>query len=211
MKLSRIFRRKKALRLYKDAAQATREATFGVSKVTVGRFTYGTKNLTLREWGEGASLKIGSFCSLASDITVVLGGNHRIDWATTFPFGHIFQETFGSHKAKGHPATNGDIVIGHDVWIGLDVTLMSGVTIGNGAVIAAGSVVTKDVGPYEVWGGHPAKLLKERFDAPIIAQLEELNWWECDLGTIKKIAPLLSQPMTQDVLDKIKAMVEDGV
>lgn len=211
MKLSRILRRKKALRLSKDAAQATREATFGASKVTVGRFTYGTKNLTLREWGEGASLKIGSFCSLASDITVVLGGNHRIDWATTFPFGHIFQETFGSHKAKGHPATNGDIVIGHDVWIGLDVTLMSGVTIGNGAVIAAGSVVTKDVGPYEVWGGHPAKLLKERFDAPIIAQLEELNWWECDLGTIKKIAPLLSQPMTQDVLDKIKAVVEDGV
>ena len=116
MKLSKIFLRKKALRLSKDAAQATREATFGASKVTVGRFTYGTKNLTLREWGEGASLKIGSFCSLASDITVVLGGNHRIDWATTFPF--------GSHKVKGHPATNGDIVIGHDVWISLDVTLM---------------------------------------------------------------------------------------
>ena len=108
----------------------------GTSKVVVGRFTYGHDRLVVRQWGEGAALRIGSFCSFAEKITIMLGGNHRTDWITTYPFGHVFEEQFGADPVAGHPSTNGDVVIGDDVWIGHGATVISGVTIGDGAVVA---------------------------------------------------------------------------
>ncbi len=129
----------------------------GASKVSIGRFTYGDEGLLIRQWGEGARLQIGRFCSIANDVTILLGGNHRVDWITTYPFGHIHRRKLGGRGILGHPTTNGDIVIGDDVWIGSRATIMSGVTIGSGAVIATQSVVTKDIGPYVIVGGNPAK------------------------------------------------------
>ena len=147
--------------VWKVRKENTLEKTIKISNsnVTIGRFSYGIKNITVSTWGEGANLKIGSFCSLASSINIFLGGNHRVDWAPTYPFGHIFVEDLGGTEIKGHPSTNGDVNIGHDVWIGQNVTIMSGINISSGAVIATNSTVVKDIDPYEIVGGNPSKIL----------------------------------------------------
>ncbi len=140
--------------MHRDPA-ADHQCRIGNSTVEFGRFTYGIERASVIQWGEGSALRIGSFCSLAADITFILGGNHRSEWATTYPFGHIHIEHLRGREIKGHPATNGDIVIGHDVWIATGATIMSGITVGDGAIIAANAHVVKNIGPYEIWGGKP--------------------------------------------------------
>jgi len=186
-------------------ASDSKAGNLGASKILIGRFTYGYENISVHQWGEGANLTIGSFCSLAKNITVMLGGNHRLDWATTFPFGHIFTKDLGGTEIVGHPATKGNIVIGNDVWIGSNVTLMSGVTIGDGAAIAAKSTVRKNIADYEVWGGNPAVKIKDRFPKSITQKLAKLQWWKMETETIRKIAPVLSQAPTDELLDAILA------
>ena len=87
----------------------------GNSNIEIGRYTYGYENMSIKQWGEGASLKIGSFSSIADRLTVFLGGNHRVDWITTFPFGHIFRDELGGTEIVEHPQSNGEIIIGNDV------------------------------------------------------------------------------------------------
>lgn len=159
----------------------------GRSPILVGRFTYGFGNISINQWNEGAKLEIGSFCSVAANVTVFLGGNHRTDWITTFPFGHIYIDELGGENIVGHPATKGDVVIGNDVWIGSGVTILSGINIGDGAVLSANATVVKNVQPYEVVGGNPAKLLKLRFDEDIVNLLLKLRWWDLPLNIIKEI------------------------
>lgn len=127
----------------------------------IGRFTYGTENITVH-WGKQAELRIGRYCSIAGNLHIFLGGNHRHDWITTFPFGHIYQDELGGEEIVGHPGTRGDVVIGNDVWIGSDVTIMSGVTIGDGAVIAANAHVTRDVPPLHHCGRQPIANNKDK-------------------------------------------------
>jgi len=127
-------------------------------------------------------------------VQVFLGGNHRTDWITTFPFRHIFQTDLGGENIQGHPVTNGGVSIGNDVWIGWGATIMSGISIGDGAVIAANSTVVKNVAPYSIVGGNPARHLKFRFNDEIISLLLELKWWEFSIEEIKKLAPELSEP-----------------
>lgn len=188
-----------------------RELTVGASKVSVGRFTYGFENVAVREWGEGASLRIGSFCSLASNITIFLGGNHRTEWITTFPFGHIFADELGGEGIKGHPVTRGSVEIGNDVWIGHGVTIMSGVTIGDGAVLAANSNVVKNVSPYEVVGGNPAKLLKPRFSPETRDALLALRWWDEPAETIRRVAPYLCAAPDDEQIAELFRLKEEGV
>lgn len=178
-------------------------AKAGNSDIAVGRYTYGVEHLSVRQWGERASLTIGSFCSIASAVTVFLGGNHRIDWISTFPFGHIYADELGGVGIKGHPATNGDVVIGNDVWIGSGVTIMSGISIGDGAVIAANATVVKDVAPYEMVGGNPAKHIKFRFDEGIRSALTRLKWWDFPVEEIRKIAAVLCSAPTVEVVDDL--------
>jgi acetyltransferase-like isoleucine patch superfamily enzyme len=175
----------------------------GASSVSIGRFTYGYEKMSIKQWGEGASLKIGSFCSLAENLTILLGGNHRVDWATTFPFGHIFQDDLGGEEIYGHPVSNGDVVIGNDVWVGRNTTIMSGVNVGDGAVIAANSTIVKNIGVYEIWGGNPARFIRSRFDDEIIQKLLSLKWWDWEIASIRKVAPLLSQNPSIEILQKI--------
>lgn len=144
----------------------------------VGKYTYGTENITVHNFGEKAEIKIGKFCSIAAKVEIFTGGNHRTDWLTTYPFGHIYREVFSGFNGEGHPATKGDVIIGNDVWIGNGVTIMSGITIGDGAIIGAKSVVVKNVAPYSIVGGNPAKELKKRFSDDLINKLLELKWWE---------------------------------
>lgn len=154
----------------------------------------------MRQWDEGAALRIGSFCSIASSITIFLGGNHRTDWITTFPFGHIFQDELGGENIIGHPSSNGDVVIGNDVWVGSGVTIMSRVSIGDGAVLSANAHVVKDVMPYEIVGGNPAKTLKQRFQSDIIDLLLKLKWWDLPLEDIRGISHHLCFQPARDLL-----------
>ena len=182
--------------------------TVGRSLIEVGRFTYGHDRMTVRQWKEGATLRIGDFCSIAEGLTVFLGGAHRTDWITTFPFGHVFAEDLGGTDIVGHPATRGDVIIGSDVWIASNVTILSGVTIGDGAVIGGNATVTRDVGPYEVWAGNPARKIRDRFSPEIAARLCAMKWWTHDIEKIRIIAPLLSTEPTPEGLDQIRDILD---
>lgn len=153
----------------------------------IGRESYG--GLSVRSWNEGATLKMGAFCSIATGVKIFLGGEHRTDWVTTFPFPDLWKDVAG--HIKGHPKTRGDVIVGNDVWIGTEAVVMSGVRIGNGAVIGARSVVTKDVPPYAIVAGNPAREVRMRFDNKTIARLEAIAWWNWDDKKIKRNLPLL--------------------
>lgn len=155
------------------------------SKYSIGRYTYG--NPLVLDYGS-STLKIGSFCSISSDVTIMLGGNHRSDWVTTYPFNVIFEEF---HSIQGHPSSKGDVVIGNDVWIGYGALILSGVTIADGAVVGARSVVTKNIEAYSIVAGNPAKFIKWRFPEAQIAELEATQWWNWDLEKIKQFVPLM--------------------
>jgi chloramphenicol O-acetyltransferase type B len=152
----------------------------------IGRATYG--NPTIYTWGEGAHIEIGAYCSFASGVKIFLGGNHRIDWVTTYPFS-VFNVS--ARKIPGHPQSKGNIYIGNDVWIGRDAVILSGITIGDGAVIGTQAVVTRDVPPYAIVAGNPAKLIRMRFSDEVIKNLLEIKWWDWDEQKIEKFIPLL--------------------
>jgi acetyltransferase-like isoleucine patch superfamily enzyme len=144
-------------------------------RFAVGRGTYADGEPTILHWGEAATLKVGAFCSIATGVTIFLGGNHRCDWITTYPF-PVLRES--AKAITGHPATKGDVIIGHDVWIGANATIMSGVRINNGAVIGACAVVTKDVPAYVIVAGNPAKVIRSRFTETEVETLQRLAWWD---------------------------------
>jgi len=155
----------------------------------VGKYTYGTPTI---HWGNsGATCSIGNFCSIAVGCNIYLGGNHRTDWVTTYPFGHKHTNIFTSFNGAGHPSTKGNVIIGNDVWIGSNVTIMSGVTIGDGVVIANNSHVVKNIEPYTLVGGNPAKLIKYRFSKDQIDKLLTIKWWDWDDKKINEYIPLL--------------------
>ncbi|WP_372993612.1 CatB-related O-acetyltransferase [Sulfitobacter sp.] len=189
----------------KPESPAPQDFTVGRSRVRIGRFTYGKGGLIVKQWNEGAALTIGSFCSIAKDVTIILGGNHRTDWVTTFPFGHIYQDTLGDVRPEGHPATRGEVIIGHDVWLGYNATILSGISIGTGAVVAANATVTRDIAPYEIWGGNPARRIGSRFEPEMVDRLLTLEWWNLPESVIRKIVPDLSQSPTPETLDRISS------
>lgn len=133
-------------------------------------------------------LIIGKFCSIACGAKFLFtGANHAMNSLSTYPF-PIFFEEWGLDKANVTDAwdNKGDIIIGNDVWIGYEAVILSGVTIGNGAIIGARAVVTKDVPPYTVVGGVPAKPIKKRFSNDVISKLEKICWWDWTIDKIKK-------------------------
>lgn len=132
----------------------------------------------------GDKLIIGKFCMIASDVTFIMnGGNHLTEATTAYPFAIFGGAWQKAMDGKSYPS-KGDTVIGNDVWIGHGATIMPGVTIGDGAIIASKSVVTKDVAPYAIVGGNPAKLIKRRFSKHIINKLLQLKWWHWDIEKI---------------------------
>ena len=155
--------------------------------VTWGEYSYADGGLDV-SFIENAGLSIGKFCSIGKGCKVILGGNHRGDWISTFPFSALFPD---SPDIADYQVSKGDVAIGNDVWIGAGVTILSGVTIGDGAIIGAGSVVVKDVAPYTLVAGNPAEFKKRRFDSETIQQLLDLNWWEWPEDEIREIIPIL--------------------
>jgi len=154
-----------------------------------GKYTYGNPEMC---WtSPNVNLMVGNFCSIAKDVKVYLGNGcgHRTDYVTTYPFGHIHQNIFNV-KGCGH-TTQGNVIIGSDVWIGENVIIMSGVHIGDGVVIANNSHVVKNVEPYAIIGGNPAKTIKYRFTQEQIQQLLKIKWWEWDDSKINSNIQLI--------------------
>ena len=171
------------------------------SYATYGEFTYGQIKLM---WpSEEARLKVGKFCSIGGNVIAYLGGNHNTKWITTYPFGHIFNNEF-QHHGKGHPSTKGDITIGNDVWIGDNVTIMYGVTISDGAVIAANSHVVKNVDPYSIIGGNPARHIKFRFTEDQIKKLLEIRWWDWEISKIRNYVNILCSDDLPNLFRQLK-------
>ncbi len=136
----------------------------------------------------GDKLRIGSFCSIACGAKFLFtGANHTLGSLSTYPF-PIFFEEWGLDVKNIRQAwdNRGDIVIGNDVWIGYEAVILSGVTIGDGAVIGARAVVTKDVPPYTIVGGVPAKPIRRRFDDETAEKLRRISWWDWDEEKIKR-------------------------
>jgi len=155
----------------------------------IGEYTYG--NPEILQWGEKSNLVIGKYCSIADNVKIFLGGNHRVGWFTTYPF-NVLNENFPkATHIKGHPLSKGDVVIGNDVWIGDGVLILSGVTIGDGAVIGARTVVAKNIQPYEIVVGNPMKVVRKRFSTDIIEKLLDFKWWNLDIQEINKITEVL--------------------
>jgi len=150
----------------------------------VGKYTYG-KPVVFRGRYAG-DLKIGKFCSISNEVTIFLGREHRKDWITTYPFPAFPGDWPGAEEIAGCERTKGDVIIGNDVWICYGATILSGVKIGDGAVIGARAVVTKDVAPYSVVAGNPAREIGKRFNDEIIKKLLDLKWWDWTDEKIKE-------------------------
>lgn len=139
-------------------------------------------------------LVIGKFCQIATGVRFIMnGGNHAMNGISTYPF-----RVFGGawKEAPLNVASKGDILVGNDVWIGNSTTIMPNVKIGHGAIIGTNSLVTKDIEPYTIVGGNPAKLIRKRFDDETIAFLLKLNWWD---WSIEKITENLDAITTGDI------------
>ncbi|MEC5270294.1 CatB-related O-acetyltransferase [Heyndrickxia coagulans] len=174
----------------------TVERLFPLNVVNVGNNSYGS--LDVFTWNaENEKLVIGNYVSIAPGVKFVLGGNHRLDSFSTYPFKVMM---LGD---KNEATSKGRIIVEDDVWIGMDSLILSGVTIGKGAVIAARSVVTKDVPPYSVVAGNPAKVIKYRFDEDIIGELKTIDFNKIDYKFVEKNISDLYKPLNKELLTKI--------
>lgn len=153
----------------------------------LGRYSYIGNNCTV------ISAMIGNFCSIA-DYCIIGGSSHPTDWVSSSPVfiegRNVLRKNFSKHCFR---ATK-PIAIGSDVWIGSGCLIRSGVNIGDGAVVGMGSVLTKDVGPYEIWAGNPARFIRKRFSDEIITEFMRIKWWEWDDLRIKSSADFFNDP-----------------
>ena len=182
------------LELKKDLAGKT--GKYG-SNVSIGDYTYVNFRVNNYKSDKETYLKIGKFCSIAVGTVFTLGGEHRGDFATTYPFNRLIKSF---NYIEGTPITKGDIIVGNDVWIGENAHIMSGVTIGDGAIVGSEALVTKDVPPYAIVGGNPAKIIKYRFDEYTIEKLLKIKWWDFDEDELVKIIPLLLSTNIQELI-----------
>ena len=138
-------------------------------------------------------LVIGSFCSIGSGAAFIMAGNqgHQNDWISTFPFYWMPDVPAFAQAQNGFQAA-GDTVTGHDVWIGSEAVIMPGVRIGHGAVIGTRALVARDVEPYTIVGGNPARPIRKRFDDARIAMLLEMQWWDWTDAQLQPAMPLLT-------------------
>ena len=168
---------------------------------SIGAKSYG--DIVLKRFGDEESLEIGKYCSFAQEVHILLGGNHRMDWITTFPFSELDPN---ARHVRGHPCSNGPVVIGNDVWVGYRSTILSGVTIGSGSVVGACSVVTSDLPPYAIVAGAPARIVGYRFNEPTREALLRIAWWDWTTEKITEAMPLL---LSED-LDEFLELYDDA-
>ncbi len=168
--------------------RALAEHLYSDERLSIGRCSYGSPLIATFP-GDRAHVRIGAFCSIGPDVVLMDGGDHRIDWVSTFPF-RVYLELPGAY-ADGHPRSRGDIEIGNDVWIGRGARVRSGVSVGDGAVIGAYAVVTRDVRPYAVVVGSPAREVRRRFGDEQVQALQRIAWWLWPMEQIEARVPQL--------------------
>lgn len=164
----------------------------------VGNFTYGLPEVVGPQFDR---LEVGAYCSIGGRVTFVLGQhNHR--FVSTFPF-RLLPEPWTNvpHQVQDH-VSRGPLLIGNDVWIGNDAVVMGGLGIGDGAIVGANAVVTRDVPPYAIVAGVPAKVIGFRFDPDVIARLLRLRWWSWPRARIDRMLPLMLQEDIHRFLDQ---------
>ena len=144
--------------------------------LTIGKHTYGLERKNLIGLSPQTPLKIGMYCSFAQNIKIFLNSDHPINLVSTFPLKTRLKQKVPWPNLD--VISKGGVNIGNDVWVGENALIMSGISISDGSVIAAGSVVTKNVGPYELVGGNPAKKIKTRFNKSQIKSLLRIKWWD---------------------------------
>lgn len=183
------YRKKRQLRVVRQSPEiekGARRFSIKYPHYEIGFGSYGTPEV--HDFHEGSTLKIGAYTSIAANVVILLGGHHRTDWVTTYPFPAKLSTAAGIEDYNG---TRGDVVIGSDVWICTGSMILSGVSIGHGAVVAAGSVVTRDVEPYSIVAGNPARFLRWRFDDCQREALLVSQWWQWPEKEVCAIAELL--------------------
>lgn len=187
--------------------------------ISIGDYTYYDDDIAPTEFERnnvlfnypefGDKLIIGKFCQIAQNVKFIMGAaNHRLSSVTTYPF-----NVFGGAWQKNTPPHleqlpfKGDTVIGNDVWIGRESVIMPGVKIGDGSIIAAYSIVTKDIAPYSIVGGNPAKFIKKRFDDELIGLLLKIRWWDFASEKLTDFLPLLCETDLEKVKQTLQAML----
>jgi acetyltransferase-like isoleucine patch superfamily enzyme len=161
--------------------EQVRQESYTTERLTMGRGSYGAPLIPTYP-GDTARVVAGSFVSIAHDVVLLDGGDHRIDWVTTVPLRAVYG--LPGAYADGHPRSRGDLVIGNDVWIGRGARVRGGLTIGDGAVIGGYAVVTRDVRPYAIVAGHPAREIRRRFGDDQVEALLRIAWWDWPMDDI---------------------------
>ena len=161
----------------------------------LGKFSYSQRNTQIYK------AVIGKYCSISWRVTIG-APQHNYHRITTHPFPlDTIYNIYSEYEIIQNDCLDKEVIIGNDVWIGCNATILRGVKIGDGAIIGANSLVSKDVPPYAIVAGTPAKIIKYRFKEDIITRLLELKWWEWDRDTIKKNRFLFQNDITEELLN----------
>jgi acetyltransferase-like isoleucine patch superfamily enzyme len=151
--------------------------------VRMGNFSFGAPKIL--SWRTDDKLVVGKFCMFAHGVIILSGGEHDLSKVTCYPLRKTFQKERVHVSGNVDSASKGSIIIGNDVWVGAGAIILSGVNIGDGAIVAAGAIVTKDVPPFSIVGGNPAKVIRLRFSEDQIAKLLSIGWWNWSEDKIK--------------------------
>ena len=172
----------------------------------IGAYSYGRPKVRFPE--SGRHLTIGRYCSIADKVEILLGGDHRLDWVSTYPFAAMAGLFPDARAPAEYHASRGDVTIGHDVWLGSGCMILSGVSVGHGAVVAARAVVSRDVPPYAVVAGNPARVVRRRFDEATAAALVAAAWWDRPHAEVTRLVPLLQCGRVADLLAALRRPAE---
>ncbi len=186
----RLFSKVAIFAVLQDAEVDKNAAIYSGTKFyrsSIGRYSYVSRNCFVTD------TKIGSFTSIAGDCYIG-GTGHPLDWVSTSSVFHKWENVFKKNFSRHEFDIFHETTIGNDVWIGEGAMIRAGLNIADGAVIGMGSVVTKDVGPYEIWAGNPARLIRKRFDDETINRLLATRWWDRSDEEIEKLAPYMTDP-----------------
>ncbi len=166
-----------------------------MGELTMGAHSYGSpiRRGTMNE------VKIGKYCSIAEGVIFDGGFSHNTRFISAYPFNHNWP---ACASLTGHPVCKGDIIVGNDVWIAEGAIIMSGVKIGDGAIVAARAFVTKDVNPYSIVGGTPAKLIRYKYDYETRRRMGIIKWWDWPEEKVIQNAKLLMSENIHEFIEK---------